>query len=49
MPSTISYTNTPNSSNIYEAKILAKTNMRLGNDGLVITNISRLLKNKIIK
>jgi hypothetical protein len=45
----LSYIKYPNSSNIYEAKIWRKTNMRLGNDGLVITNISRLLKNKIIK
>jgi len=37
----------PNSSNIYDAKIWReKTNMRLGNDGLVITNISRLLKTR---
>lgn len=39
----------PNSSNIYEAKIWReKTNMRLGNDGLVITNISRLLKQRAL-
>lgn len=35
----------PNSSKIYEAKIWReKTNMRLGNDALVIKNISKLLK-----
>jgi tetratricopeptide (TPR) repeat protein len=35
----------PNSSNIYTAKIWReKTNMRLGNDAIVITNINRLLK-----
>lgn len=35
----------PNSSNIYTAKIWReKTNMRLGNDAVVITNINRLLK-----
>ncbi|WP_418264477.1 tetratricopeptide repeat protein [Flavobacterium faecale] len=34
----------PNSSKIYEAKVWReKTNMRLGNDGLVINNIKRLL------
>ena len=34
----------PNSSNIYEAKIWReKTNMRLGNDALVIKNITKLL------
>jgi tetratricopeptide (TPR) repeat protein len=34
----------PNSSNIYEAKIWReKTNMRLGNDALVVKNISKLL------
>ena len=39
----------PNSSNIYEAKIWReKTNMRLGNEALVITNISRLLKQKTL-
>jgi tetratricopeptide (TPR) repeat protein len=37
----------PNGSNIYEAKIWReKTNMRLGNDALVVTNISRLLKQR---
>jgi hypothetical protein len=40
------YIQNPNSSNIYEAKIWRKTNMRLGNDGLVITNISDLLKTR---
>ncbi|MEO6175937.1 MAG: tetratricopeptide repeat protein [Flavobacterium circumlabens] len=36
----------PNSSNIYTAKIWReKTNMRLGNDGIVIKNIKLLLKN----
>lgn len=35
----------PNSSNIYEAKIWReKTNMRLGNDALVIKNISKLIE-----
>jgi tetratricopeptide (TPR) repeat protein len=35
----------PNSSRIYEAKIWReKTNMRLGNDALVIKNLSKLLK-----
>ena len=35
----------PNSSNIYTAKIWReKTNMRLGNDAIVIKNINRLLK-----
>ena len=39
----------PNGSNIYEAKIWReKTNMRLGNDALVVTNISRLLKNRAL-
>lgn len=39
----------PNSSNIYEAKIWReKTNMRLGNDALVVTNISRLLKQRTL-
>jgi hypothetical protein len=34
----------PNSSNIYEAKIWReKTNMRLGNDALVVKNITKLL------
>jgi tetratricopeptide (TPR) repeat protein len=37
----------PNSSRIYEAKIWReKTNMRLGNDALVVKNISKLLKDK---
>jgi tetratricopeptide (TPR) repeat protein len=37
----------PNGSNIYEAKVWReKTNMRLGNDALVVTNISRLLKQR---
>ena len=36
----------PNSSNIYTAKIWReKTNMRLGNDAIVVKNINRLLKN----
>jgi tetratricopeptide (TPR) repeat protein len=36
----------PNSSNIYTAKIWReKTNMRLGNDGIVVKNINKLLKN----
>lgn len=40
----------PNSSNIYQAKIWReKTNMRLGNDALVIKNISKLLENKTLK
>jgi tetratricopeptide (TPR) repeat protein len=37
----------PNSSRIYEAKIWReKTNMRLGNDALVVKNITKLLKDK---
>ena len=37
----------PNSSKIYEAKIWReKTNMRLGNDALVIKNISKLLEDQ---
>lgn len=40
----------PNSSRIYEAKIWReKTNMRLGNDGLVIKNMTKLLKEKELK
>ena len=40
----------PNSSKIYEAKIWReKTNMRLGNDALVIKNISKLLEDKKVK
>ena len=40
----------PNSSNIYEAKIWReKTNMRLGNDALVIKNITKLLKDNKVK
>ena len=40
----------PNSSRIYEAKIWReKTNMRLGNDALVVKNISKLLKDKDLK
>lgn len=40
----------PNSSNIYQAKIWReKTNMRLGNDALVVKNISKLLENKMLK
>ncbi|MBP6424376.1 MAG: tetratricopeptide repeat protein [Flavobacterium sp.] len=40
----------PNSSNIYEAKIWSeKTNMRLGNDALVIKNLSKLLKDYKLK
>ena len=40
----------PNSSRIYEAKIWReKTNMRLGNDGLVIKNISKLLEDHKVK
>ncbi|MBF4506307.1 tetratricopeptide repeat protein [Flavobacterium sp. JLP] len=36
----------PNSSNIYTAKIWReKTNMRLGNDAIVLKNINKLLKN----
>ena len=40
----------PNSSKIYEAKIWReKTNMRLGNDALVIKNISKLLEDQKVK
>lgn len=40
----------PNSSRIYEAKIWReKTNMRLGNDALVIKNISKLLEDQNVK
>ena len=40
----------PNSSRIYEAKIWReKTNMRLGNDALVIKNISKLLEDHDVK
>ena len=40
----------PNSSKIYEAKIWReKTNMRLGNDALVIKNISKLLEDQEVK
>ncbi|MFV8341595.1 tetratricopeptide repeat protein [Flavobacterium sp. XS2P39] len=40
----------PNSSKIYEAKIWReKTNMRLGNDALVVKNITKLLKEKELK
>ncbi|MCL6462822.1 MAG: gliding motility protein [Flavobacterium micromati] len=40
----------PNSSRIYEAKIWReKTNMRLGNDALVIKNISKLLEDHKVK
>nr|WP_309756303.1 tetratricopeptide repeat protein [Flavobacterium sp.] len=40
----------PNSSKIYEAKIWReKTNMRLGNDALVIKNISKLLEDHAVK
>ena len=40
----------PNSSKIYEAKIWReKTNMRLGNDALVIKNISKLLEDQKLK
>jgi tetratricopeptide (TPR) repeat protein len=40
----------PTSSTIYEAKIWReKTNMRLGNDALVINNITRLVRDKSIK
>ncbi|WP_413999715.1 tetratricopeptide repeat protein [Flavobacterium sp. W1B] len=40
----------PNSSKIYEAKIWReKTNMRMGNDALVVNNINRLLKDKKLK
>jgi tetratricopeptide (TPR) repeat protein len=37
----------PNSSKIYEAKIWReKANMRLGNDAMVVSNMTRLLRNK---
>ncbi|MFH6945341.1 tetratricopeptide repeat protein [Flavobacterium sp. FlaQc-50] len=40
----------PNSSNIYTAKIWReKTNMRLGNDAIVVKNINKLLKNTDLK
>ena len=40
----------PNSSKIYEAKIWReKTNMRLGNDAMVIKNISKLLEDRKVK
>jgi tetratricopeptide (TPR) repeat protein len=40
----------PNSSNIYTAKIWReKTNMRMGNDALVIKNINKLLKEQKLK
>jgi tetratricopeptide (TPR) repeat protein len=40
----------PNSSRIYEAKIWReKTNMRLGNDALVVKNMTKLLKEKELK
>lgn len=40
----------PNSSKIYEAKIWReKTNMRLGNDALVVKNLSKLLKDFKLK
>jgi tetratricopeptide (TPR) repeat protein len=40
----------PNSSRIYEAKIWReKTNMRLGNDALVIKNMTKMLKEKKLK
>ncbi|MDO8316232.1 MAG: gliding motility protein, partial [Flavobacterium sp.] len=40
----------PNSSRIYESKIWReKTNMRLGNDALVIKNISKLLEDQDVK
>ena len=40
----------PNSSNIYEAKIWReKTNMRLGNDALVVKNITKLLDEQKLK
>jgi hypothetical protein len=48
MPSTISYTNT-NSSNIYEEQNLARKNKHaLGNDALVITNISKITQTKTL-
>ena len=40
----------PNSSKIYEAKVWReKTNMRMGNDALVVKNISKLLKEQELK
>lgn len=40
----------PNSSKIYEAKIWReKTNMRMGNDALVVKNITKLLKEQKLK
>ena len=40
----------PNSSRIYEAKIWReKTNMRLGNDALVVKNMTKFLKEKELK
>lgn len=40
----------PNSSKIYEAKIWReKTNMRMGNDALVVKNITKLLKEQELK
>ena len=40
----------PNSSRIYEAKIWReKTNMRLGNDALVVKNMTKMLKEKKLK
>lgn len=40
----------PNSSKIYEAKIWReKTNMRLGNDALVVKNMTKLLQEKELK
>ncbi|TDE06772.1 type IX secretion system periplasmic lipoprotein PorW/SprE [Flavobacterium hiemivividum] len=40
----------PNSSRIYEAKIWSgKTNMRLGNDALVVNNMTTLLKEQKLK
>ncbi|TRX01745.1 type IX secretion system periplasmic lipoprotein PorW/SprE [Flavobacterium gawalongense] len=40
----------PNSSRIYEAKIWReKTNMRLGNDALVVKNMTKMLKDRELK
>jgi tetratricopeptide (TPR) repeat protein len=40
----------PNSSKIYEAKIWReKTNMRLGNDALVVKNMTKMIKEKKLK
>jgi len=40
----------PNSSKIYEAKIWReKTNMRLGNDAVVVSNMTKLLKDQKLK